>query len=243
MQTTRAPQPYTAPRTGGAGAVSGSGASGFSLPLMFASSPVGLTALHFQGTDQFGAPQHLCVNARNGLGSILEIGGRPLVLTSCTVGAAPISLVDGVLYIGEGRTHQIVPIAAPVSGCRLVDVLSQVRRTLIGVCQRADADPSLFEEDLAAPGWGRITGQSNAPGPAFSAGVVLMATPIAPDGPAIPAWSFAPATGQIGLLGSDLCMTPPPGDVSLGAPVMLRPCDQGVKGAQGARFAFAAGGF
>jgi hypothetical protein len=197
-------------------------------PTVFASSAAGQERLALAG-----APGPLCVSVRGGLGPALEVGGRPAVLAACGAGAAPIRLVDGVLYVGEGRTHHLTPIAAPVSGCRLVDTLSQVRRTLVGVCVDPAARLGAFEEDLRAPGWGRIAAQATASGPAYLAGAPLMVAPVAPESPPTPAWMLVPALEQIATSDGALCFTTPTGDRTAGAPLILKPC-----GPAAARFSF-----
>lgn len=172
------------------------------------------------------ATPNLCIAARGGLGPMLETGGRPAVLTACDSTAAPMQLIDGVVYVGAERRHILIPAVAPASGCRTLDTLSRQRRTLTGVCVRPDADPDRFEEDLRAAGWGRINTTVKAAGPAYAAGAPLMVVPVGPENPANPAWSFVPATGQLRTSDGSLCVGGVTGDLTPGAPVLLRPCGE-----------------
>jgi hypothetical protein len=199
-------------------------------PTVFASSVAG-----FERLTLVGAPGALCVSVRGGLGPALEIGGRPAVLAPCGAGAVAVRLVDGVLYVGEDRSHHLTPMVAPSAGCRLVDTISQVRRTLVGVCLDSAARQGAFEEDLRAPGWGRIAAQTASPGPAYTPGAPLMAAPVAPETPPVPAWTLSPSLEQIATADGTLCFTTPAGDRTAGAPLILKPC-----GPAAARFSFQA---
>lgn len=191
--------------------------------LRFASIEPGREALALQTGSR------LCVQSRNGLGAATETGGRAAVLGPCGLGAEPVILADGVLYVGAARRHIVSVIRAPERGCRLVDTLSRLRRTLIGVCTEAYADSATPEEDTLTPGWARIAAKVSTAGPAFAPGALVMVLPVGPDAPASPTWSFAPSTGQLQVLGADQCIGLPPGDDTAGAPLMLRTCGQAAR--------------
>jgi hypothetical protein len=190
-------------------------------PTRFASSPAGLTRL---GLSVQARGEALCVAPRGGLGPVLEIGGRPAVLAACGPEALPVRLIDGVLYVGEGRSHHLLPMTAPASGCRLADTMSRQRRTLVGVCVSPTAAIGELEEDLRAPGWGRVAAQVRQAGPAYAAGAPVMVVPVAPETPPTPAWAIAGQPAELSTADGELCLTTPGGDQTVGAPVILKPC-------------------
>ncbi len=189
-------------------------------PIVFASSAEGLDRLALSGEGG------LCVAARNGLGPPLEVGGRPAVLASCGPTTAPVALVDGALLAGANRSHQLVPIAAPATGCRMIDILSGMRRNLIGVCTQPYDSASGFDETLSPPGWAHIVAQTPAPGVVYGPGALLMVAPIGPENPLAQAFVHDQQAGVIRVLGTDLCLATPPGDATAGAPIMLRRCTE-----------------
>lgn len=165
----------------------------------------------------------LCVVARNGLGPAEEIGGRPAILAPCGANAAPLELVDGVLYVGEGRTHQLVALDAPASGCRMFDIKSDLRRTIIGACTTPAATTEAADEDFSTPGWARIAAQTREPGPAVVAGAPVLIARVTSERPARAGWAWSPSTGRLEAA-PGLCLSAPSGDSSAGAPILLRQC-------------------
>lgn len=121
--------------------------------------------------------------------------------------------------------HQLVPIAAPATGCRKLDIVSGLRRNVIGVCVQP-YEARAVEETVGPPGWAHIVAKAAAPGVHFGQGALLMVTPLGPESPLAQAFEFDAQSGQVRVVGADLCIGTPPDDQTAGAPLLLRPCAQ-----------------
>jgi hypothetical protein len=167
------------------------------------------------------------VALRDGFGRCLDLGQDGLVRANACTGAASqsIGLRAGGLSIG-GR---LVGPASVGSACRAWSAQSSARRYAVRVC-RADVGPSsmiLHEADGV-----RVIDATLGPAASIGAGAALTA---GASGEAL--FEHIAATGQMRIIGRDLCLAVAPGDAQPGAPVYVDFCAAPAAGFDGSRAA------
>jgi len=167
------------------------------------------------------------VSLRDGFGRCLDLGQDGLVRANACVGAASqsVELRAGALTIG-GR---LVGPASVASACRAWSAQSAARRYAVRVC-RADAGPSsmnLHEDDGV-----RVIDATLGPAATIGAG-----TPLVSGGGGEVLFEHVAATGQIRIIGRDLCLSVAPGDAQPGAPLYVDFCTAPAAGFDGSRAA------
>lgn len=171
------------------------------------------------------APQTAPGALRDGVGRCLDLGADGLVRAAGCTGAPSqrVALQGGALTVG-GR---IVAPATAAAGCFVREAMTSTRRYVLQLC-RAPQGPAVMSVEWRA---GAVAIDA-AIGPADSSGpgAALVAG-------GDPAALFArdAETGQMRLVGRDLCLVTPPEDRGPGAPVYLDYCAAPVAALDGAR--------
>ncbi|MBI1250873.1 MAG: hypothetical protein GC189_05325 [Alphaproteobacteria bacterium] len=168
-----------------------------------------------------------CFDSAQGLPNVnASPWGTLLILWSCHGRDNQIvRLEDGVLFVGVGRTHQIIPTGRPGGeSCDTYPWSSELRRYELGICVVANATPGL-NTDLSVPDLLPMVGVSppRALGPVL--GAPLRVVPIADDRPPQSIWEFDRRSRQLRVSGTDLCITPPSQDMTNGVPLILDSCE------------------
>jgi hypothetical protein len=167
-----------------------------------------------------------CYDTDGGLPDASE-EGRRLKVWECDGSAAQSFLLEnGVLYVGYDKTVQVVPDIKPDwSGCLERTLRSQIRFYRIATCSGTPHATGV-EANLYDPANAILRSHTPTKEDVLTEGRPLLVAPITDKGPARIAWEFLPRRQLIRAIGTNLCITPPPGDVSPGAPLFLDSCDK-----------------
>jgi len=134
--------------------------------------------------------------------------------------AQRVRLQDGVLIVGESAAHAVRPLAAPARGCRTRAVETATRAYEFRLCA---GEGALVVEDVA-PGRTRLTAFAEAGAPAYVRGAPLVVDVASVDEVDGPRFEYVRRGKLMRLVGTDLCVAPPAGDVSDQAPLFLDSC-------------------
>jgi hypothetical protein len=152
--------------------------------------------------------------------------GRLLKLNNCYEKSEQAFTLDqGVLYVGYERDMQIVPdIRSDWKGCMERWLTSKLRSYRLAVCN--DDGPVGLFANFYDPN--RAVLHSNTPvsGDVLSAGRPLLGASITDAHPPRAIWSYVSDKHAFRLDGTNLCITPPYGDLTINVPLSLDDCDK-----------------
>ncbi|MBU6373254.1 MAG: hypothetical protein KJS97_11050 [Alphaproteobacteria bacterium] len=164
---------------------------------------------------------------RDGFGRCLDLGADGLVRAAGCSGAPSQRAVlqGGALTIG-GR---LVGPATTSAACAVRQAMTTTRRYVLQIC-RAPQGPAAMNVEWrdGALAIDAAIGPADPSGP----GAALVA-----GGDATAVFAFAPTTGELRLVGRELCLVTPPDDSGPGAPVILDYCAAPIASLDGGRAA------
>ncbi len=174
-----------------------------------------------------------CYDTDGGLPEAQEDGRRLKVWGCNGTSAQSFLLENGVLYAGYDKTAQVVPDIKPDwTGCHERTLRSQVRFYRFSTCT-GTAHATGVEANLYDPANAILRSHTPAGEDVLTEGRPLLVAPITDKSPARAVWEFLPKRQLIRAIGANLCITPPPGDSTLGAPLVLDNCDNPMVGEAG----------
>ncbi len=152
--------------------------------------------------------------------------GRLLKLNNCWGAEEQAFTLDqGVLYVGYNRDLQIVPdIRSDWKGCMERWLDSKLRSYRLAVCN--DDGPIGLSANFYDPNHAVLHSNTPASGDVISAGRPLLAAPITEENPARAVWTYVSDKRTFRLDDTNLCITPPYGDLTIGVPLSLDDCDK-----------------
>jgi hypothetical protein len=207
-------------------------ASKSTAPAPVAPTPVSAPAAPSEaGRASWEGPRHVsfgvaqCLDSAGGLPWIGD-PGRVLQLWDCHGGENQKLVLDkGVLWIGPNRLAQVIPVElGPWGECLSFAHRSLMRSYTLKACRAEARGPGGLSVDLSQPEAASIAVSYPRGGRGPFAGTPVIVRAVAWNDPPRPVWEHVEATGQIRLRGSNLCLSPPLGDLNSGAPLYLDDC-------------------
>jgi hypothetical protein len=165
----------------------------------------------------------MCFDSDGGLPNV-EQDGQRLKLAICDgFEGQAFQLENGVLYVGYNKRAQVVVDTKPEwIGCLPRTLSSKLRNYVLAACTAEDGKIGL-EGNFYDPQRAVLNGYG---GPdAAVAGRPLLVAPITAERPAQALWEYVPGKKVLRVSGTNLCITPPLGDRTEGAPLSLDDCD------------------
>lgn len=164
-----------------------------------------------------------CYDADGGLPREDQEGQRLKIATCYGSEDQAFRLENGVLYVGYGKAAQVVVDTKPEwIGCLPRTLSSQLRDYVLAACTAEDGKIGL-EANFYDPQRAVLNGYG-APD-AIVAGRPLLVAPITATRPAQAMWEYVPGKKVFRASGTNLCITPPYGDMTERAPLSLDDCD------------------
>jgi hypothetical protein len=174
-----------------------------------------------------------CYDSDGGLPEADE-EGRRLKIHDCNGTDAQAFLLEyGVLYVGYGKAAQVVPDIKPDwIGCLERTLSSKIRSYRFATCSGME-HPVGVEANLYDPNNAILRSHTPEKEDVLTEGRPLLVAPITEKNPARIAWEFLPKRQLVRAIGTNLCITPPPGDSTSDAPLVLDSCDKPMVGEAG----------
>jgi hypothetical protein len=165
----------------------------------------------------------LCYDSDGGVPNADQVGER-LKLSSCYgMEGQAFLLENGVLYVGYDKRAQVVVDSKPEwIGCLPRTLSSKLRSYVLAACTAEDGKTGL-DANFYDPQHAVLNGYG--PPDALVAGRPLLVAPVTAERPAREMWEYVPGKKILRASGTNLCITPPLGDMTERAPLSLDDCD------------------